>query len=215
MLLSPGAWLGHGLWSVLAAPPPVSASPCWWVTKSVELPSLPTCSDRSRKDPQLRGGSAYPPGTKATREAGGLLSGAPPTRKVLSNVLSPCSHGNKPRSPSFCDFPLSFFLGDSDGKGSTCSAGDLDLIPGPGRSPGEGNGYPLQYSCLDISTERGAWQATAHGSGKESETTERITLSSIFYTIYTIPQGITKVPTLSFFHLGSSMDFEVVPRSLF
>ena len=103
-----------------------------------------------------------PPGTKATREAGGLLSGAPPTREVLSNVLSPCSHGYKPRSPSFCDFPLSFFLGDSDGKGSTCSAGDLDLIPGPGRSPGEGNGYPLLYSCLENPMDRGAWWVTVH-----------------------------------------------------
>ena len=56
------------------------------------------------------------------------------------------------------------------------------MIPGPGRSLGEGNGYPLQYSCLDISTDRGAWQATAHGSGKESETTERITL--FFHLLY-------------------------------
>ena len=37
------------------------------------------------------------------------------------------------------------------------------LIPGLGRSPGEGNGYPLQYSCLENSMDRGAWQATVHG----------------------------------------------------
>ena len=48
----------------------------------------------------------------------------------------------------------------SDGKESACIAGDLGLIPGLGRSPGEGNGYPLLYSCLEISMDRGAWQAT-------------------------------------------------------
>ena len=48
--------------------------------------------------------------------------------------------------------PTPVFLGfpdGSDGKESTCNAGDLDSIPGLGRSPGEGNGYPLQYSCLE------------------------------------------------------------------
>ena len=48
------------------------------------------------------------------------------------------------------------FPGDSDDKKSACNAGDLGLIPGSGRSPGERNGYPLQYSCLENSTERGA-----------------------------------------------------------
>ena len=54
------------------------------------------------------------------------------------------------------------FLGGSDSKESTCSVGDLDSIPGVGRSPGEGNGYPLQYSCLENSIDRGAWWATVH-----------------------------------------------------
>ena len=53
-------------------------------------------------------------------------------------------------------------LYDSDGKGSTCNAGDLALIPGSGRPPGEGNGNLLEYSCLENSTDRGAWQATVH-----------------------------------------------------
>ena len=44
--------------------------------------------------------------------------------------------------------------------------GDLELIPGSGRSPGEGNGSPLQYSCLENSMDRGAWQATVHGVAK-------------------------------------------------
>ena len=48
--------------------------------------------------------------------------------------------------------------GDSVGKESACNAGDPGLIPGSGRSPGEGNGNPLQYSCLEYSTERGESQ---------------------------------------------------------
>ena len=55
------------------------------------------------------------------------------------------------------------FPGGSDGKESACSAGDPGLIPGLGRSPGEGNGNPLQYSCLENSMDGGAWQATVHG----------------------------------------------------
>ena len=51
------------------------------------------------------------------------------------------------------------FPGGSDGKGSACDAGDLGSIPGLGRSLGEKNGYPLQYSCLENSMGREAWQA--------------------------------------------------------
>ena len=54
------------------------------------------------------------------------------------------------------------FPGDSDGKESAYNAGDLRLIPGSGRSPGEGNGYPLQYSCLENSMDRGVCRATVH-----------------------------------------------------
>jgi len=55
------------------------------------------------------------------------------------------------------------FLGGSDVKESACNAGNPGLIPGLGRSPGEGNGCPLQYSCLENSMDRGAWWATVHG----------------------------------------------------
>ena len=51
-------------------------------------------------------------------------------------------------------------------KESTCNAGDLGSIPGSGRSPGEENGYPLQYSCLENPIDRGAWWATGHGVAK-------------------------------------------------
>ena len=54
----------------------------------------------------------------------------------------------------------------SDGKESACNAGDLGLVPGLERSPGEGNGYPLQYSCLQDSMDKGTWQTTVRGVAK-------------------------------------------------
>ena len=85
------------------------------------------------------------------------------------------------------------FPGGSDGKASAYNAGDLGLIPGSGRSPGEGNGThsnvlaatpspgeghgnPLQYSCLENPMDRGSWQATVHGVTRvrhDLETKER------------------------------------------
>ena len=61
-----------------------------------------------------------------------------------------------------------YFSGGSDGKVSvyTLPVGDLGLIPGSGRSPGEGNGNPFQYYCLENPMERGAWWATIHGVAK-------------------------------------------------
>ena len=72
------------------------------------------------------------------------------------------------------------FPGGSAGKESACNAGDLGLILGSGRSPGEGNSYPLQYSGLENSMDRGAWWATVH-TVAESDMTERLSLS------YTLP----------------------------
>ena len=63
------------------------------------------------------------------------------------------------------------FPGGSDGKESICNAGDLGLIPESGRSPGEGNVYPLQYSCLGHPLDRGAWQATVPGVTQELDMT--------------------------------------------
>ena len=59
----------------------------------------------------------------------------------------------------FCVFP-----GGSEVKASACNLGDLSSIPGLGRSPGEGNDNPLQYSCLENPMDEGAWWATVHGS---------------------------------------------------
>ena len=58
------------------------------------------------------------------------------------------------------------FPGGSEVKVSACNAGDLGSIPGLGRSPGEGNGNPLQYSCAENPMDRGAWWATVHGVAK-------------------------------------------------
>ena len=69
---------------------------------------------------------------------------------------------------------LSPFPGGSAGKESACSAGDPGLIAGWRRSPGEGNGNPLQSSCRENPVDREAWRATAHGVAKESDMTWQI-----------------------------------------
>ena len=86
--------------------------------------------------------------------AGGRVQGRGQTMfTILTMILSwvyTCQH---------VDFP-----GSSDGKESACKAGDQGWIPGSGRSLGEGNGNPLQYSCLENFMDRRAWQATVQES---------------------------------------------------
>ena len=84
---------------------------------------------------------------------------------VLAHCLRPCS--SKMSTPGRILGVLSSFQGfpnSSVGKESACNAGDLGSSPGLGRSPGEGNGNHLQYSCLENPMGRGAWQATVHGA---------------------------------------------------
>ena len=69
------------------------------------------------------------------------------------------------------DFPAG-----SDGKVSAYNAGDLGSVPGLGRSPGEGNGNPLQYSCLENPMDGRAWQATVHGVTKNQTQLSDFTL---------------------------------------
>ena len=75
--------------------------------------------------------------------------------------------------------PVLFFPHSSVGKESACSSGDLGSISGLGRSPGEGNGKPLQCSCLENPMDRGAWQATVHKVTK-SRTTSPLSLKASF-----------------------------------
>ena len=94
-------------------------------------------------------------GERVETEADFMLLGS----KITAN--GDCSHEIKRR----------LLLGvallcSSDGKESACNAGDLGLIPGWGRSPGEGNGNLLQYSCLENPMDRGAWRATVYGVAK-------------------------------------------------
>ena len=94
-------------------------------------------------------------GERVETEADFMLLGS----KITAN--GDCSHEIKRR----------LLLGvallcSSDGKESACNAGDLGLIPGWGRSPGEGNGNLLQYSCLENPKDREAWWATVHGITK-------------------------------------------------
>ena len=70
-------------------------------------------------------------------------------------------------------------LDKSDGKASVYNAGDPGLIPGSGRSPGEGNGNPLQYSCLENPMDGGAWWAAVHGVAKS-----RTRLSDLTFTFF-------------------------------
>ena len=72
--------------------------------------------------------------------------------------------------------PWDGFPGGSDGKTCVCNARDPGSIPGLGRSPGEGNGNPLQYSCLENPMDRGAWYATVHGVAKSQTRLSDLTL---------------------------------------
>ena len=83
------------------------------------------------------------------------------------------------------EFPMpSDFPGGSNGKASAYNAGDPGSIPGSGRSPGEGNGNPLQYSCLENPMDGGAWQATVHGVAKS-----RTWLSDFTFTSWHVYSG--------------------------
>ena len=75
------------------------------------------------------------------------------------------------------------FLGGSVVKESACSAGEPDSIPGLGRSPGEGNGTPLQYSCLENPMDRGAWWAIDHGVTKNETRLSNFTFTFPFHAL--------------------------------
>ena len=86
------------------------------------------------------------------------------------------------------------FPGGSEVKVSACNAGDLGSIPGLGRSPGEGNGNPLQYSCLENPMDRGAWWATVHGVAKSQTGLSDFTFTFTSVLIYFIYSDVYLMP---------------------
>ena len=91
---------------------------------------------------------------------------------VMSDSVRP--HGLQHARLRDKDFP-----GGSAVKNLPANAGDEDPIPVSGRSPGKGNGNPLQDSCLGNSLDRGAWWATVHGVANKSDTTQRLNKTMI------------------------------------
>ena len=88
------------------------------------------------------------------------------------------------------------------GKESPCQAGDLGLIPGSGRSPGEVNGNPLQYSCLENSMGGGAWYAAVHGVAKSWTR-----LSDFTYSLTYLPTCIVSYYSLIFLVLANHFGY--------
>ena len=99
------------------------------------------------------------------------------TFQTLYKVLIPLIKG--------INLYIKYLPGGSNGKETACNAGDPGLIPGLGRSPGEGSGYSLQYSCLKNSMDRGTWWATVHGV-TESQTQ----LSNVYLFFYLTPSSL-------------------------
>ena len=90
------------------------------------------------------------------------------------------------------------FPGDLDGKESACNAGDTGLILGLGRSRGEGNGNPLQYSCLENPMDGGAWWATVHGVTKSRTRLSDVTYSLSSHDRVEFIQALTKPTKIHF-----------------
>ena len=93
------------------------------------------------------------------------IAAIPNPQMTKQNSISVNSNNKNPISILYVTKNVLGFPG-GEGKQSVCNAGDLDSIPGWGRSSGKGNGSPLQCSCLENSMDRGAWQAKVRGVTK-------------------------------------------------
>ena len=100
------------------------------------------------------------------------------------------------------------FPGGSDSKEFACNMGDLGSIPGLGRSPEEGNGYPLQHSCLENPMDRGAWLATVHGVTRSQKGL------SNFVTVYNMPDTMLGICINISFNIHHN-SVKPLPLSLF
>ena len=102
------------------------------------------------------------------------------------------------------------FSGGSEVKASACNAGELGSIPGLGRSPGEGNGYPIQYSCLENPMDRGAWWAILHGVAKSQTRLSDFTLATfIVPEVYILVGDRKEYPFYSWKERKKKNSFEV------
>ena len=106
----------------------------------------------------------------------------------------------------FTGFPRS-----SVSKDSACSSGDLGLIPGSGRSLGEGNGNPLQYTCLENSRKRGAWWAAVHGVTKSWV---QLTNTSLHFIVF-ITFSFSTLEILLYCLLASIVAAEKIEHGLY
>ena len=105
-------------------------------------------------------------------------------------MLPPCSLARGCPVLVFCSpYGNILYSHGSEVKASACNVGDLGSIPGLGRSPGEGNGNPLQYSCLENLMDGGAWWATVHGVAK-SQTFTSLHFIVIQFTLETNYSGL-------------------------
>ena len=145
------------------------------------------------------------------------------TENVRCNVITDLSPSHAQRIPlvkqnlseiTSYTSPMKF-LGGPDGKESACNVGDPSSVPGSGRSPGEGNGNPFPYSCLENSMGRGTWQAPVHGvaknwmqlSGFTTHFTGNNLISSDWTTvIHTDLPGFTLVDSQSHHHPGTETE---------
>ena len=118
--------------------------------------------------PSSRGSSSPKDQTQVFFIAGSFFTTSATSRPARS------LHSRSAYSTVYCDRACNLgFPHSSVSKESACNAGDLGSIPGSGRSPGEGNGNSLQYSCLGNPMDRGAWRAAVHGVA-ELGTTEQL-----------------------------------------
>ena len=153
------------VWSQITAHPPFPAT--WgWASNPPAPGSSQGLPPRPLRVPCSGGfGAFFPPETSGQRRV--KIAGTLPGHTHFQSLQKPCQ---KPRGKSLKikmpHLPPLNFPGGSDGKESTCKAGVLGFIPGLGKPTGEGNDYPLQYSCLENSMDRGAWRARVHGITK-------------------------------------------------